>query len=300
MKSLKTIVCLGLILGIQTLNASEEQATCTANAGGDKILYVTPSKRSVYLNGKGSTVTPGAGEIISYKWYKGSSYLGSGAARWYTPTSKFQQISLIIKTSTGCTDEDVINVTAISTPHANAGEDITATITPSNTSVTLDGGASTPGANFSHITSYKWTDVNGTTLGEESILDFTPPNDVNATYPITLTVTNDSDRNDSDTVNVKVKILNTDPGTSLQADAGEDKVLNVTPSHRAVYLNGSNSFGVNGIVSYKWYDGTTYIGSHKKRWYAPNEAGVHDIKLVVIDAQGNTDEDHMNLNVVIP
>ena len=298
MKLLKSTISLGIILSMQALNASVEQGTCAADAGPNKILNITTSNKSVLLDASGSAATPGAGAILSYKWYKGSTYLGSGVTRWYTPTLGFQQLRLVMETAS-CTDEDIKAVTAINTLHANAGEDLTITITPSNPSVTLDGSASTSGTDTSGIASYEWFDETGTALGTGSTIAVTPP-DANATYPVTLTVTDTAGNTDSDTVIVNVTVLNSDQATSLQADAGSDVTLTQTPSHKAIYLNGSNSFGVNGIVSYKWYDGSTYIGPHITRWYVPSSAGVHDIKLVIMDTQGNIDNDDMNLTVVVP
>ena len=276
---------------IEVNNNNTPVVTLTANAGDDVVLNVTPSHRAVYLNGKDSTSSNGH-TIVSYKWYDGDRYIGSGATRWYTPNSAgVHDVKLVITDDQGNSSEDHKLITVYKQLKANAGKDINVAITSSNTSVRLDGTASSDPTN---IASYEWFDANGTRLGVGSIIDITPPA-IDGAYPVTLTVKDEAGHSDSDTVVINVTVV--DSNISIKADAGEDKVLNVTPSHRAVYLNGSKSFATQGIVSYKWYDGTTYIGSHKRRWYVPNGSGVHDIKLVITDTHGNTDEDHMSLTV---
>ena len=297
MKLLTSSIPLGILLGINILNASAVPNSCVADAGANQILNITVSNQSVLLDGGGSGVTPGAGSITSYKWYDGATYLGDGITRWYTPsTLGFHQITLKIQTSADCNDTDIVAVTAINTLQANAGQDLTITLTPSNPSVTLDGSASISGANESDIVKYEWFDNAGNSLGTGSTLDFTPPS--SGLYTITLTITDTAGDTASDTVNINATVLTSDPATNIQADAGSDVTLTVTSSQRAVQLDGTNSFAVNGIVSYTWYDNNTYIGPNSTRWYVPNGAGDHDIKLVIMDAQGNTHEDHMTLTVV--
>ena len=306
MKLLKSTLSLGLILGTQVLNANIPHFTATADAGTNQTVSLGASTQQVLLDGSGSAVSPDCGDIVSYKWYKNSdnTYLGEGQTRWYNPDLGFQVIRLEIKTETGlegvttCNDDDIVSINATNSVVANAGPDITATITPSHPSVPLDGSASTSGANSTGIASYEWFDASGNSLGTGATFNFTPP--ATGDYPITLTVTDTAGTSASDTVIIHATKVTSEPANTLQADAGPDVNLTQTPSHRAVHLDGSNSVGVNGITDYKWYDNGTYIGPNATRWYVPSGAGVHDIKLIVIDAQGNISEDHMNLNVIIP
>ncbi len=307
MKLLKSTLSLGLILGTQVLNANIPHFTATADAGQNQTVSLGASTQQVLLDGSGSAVSPDCGAIKSYKWYKNSdnSYIGEGQTLWYHPDLGFQVIKLVIETAAyqkdgiaTCKDDDIVAITATNLVVANAGPDITATVTPSHPSVPLDGSTSTSGANFTGIASYEWFDASGNSLGTGATFNFTPP--ATGDYPITLTVTDTAGTSASDTVVVHATKVTSDPANTLQADAGPDVNLTQTPSHRAVHLDGSNSVGVNGITDYKWYDNGTYIGPHAKRWYVPSGAGVHDIKLIVIDAQGNISEDHMNLNVIIP
>jgi len=84
----------------------------------------------------------------------------------------------------------------------------------------------------------------------------------------------------------------------LLADAGEDRTLNITPSNRAVYLDGSKSSSENKIVSYNWYDGDKYIGSGKSRWYGLNQNGEHTITLKVVDETGEKAKDSVTIMVL--
>ena len=307
MKLLKSTLSLGLILGTQLLNANIDAFTATADAGANQTVSLGVANQSVLLDGSGSGASPDCGQIKSYKWYKNSdnTYLGSGQTLWYNPTLGFQVIKLVIETAayqddgiSTCKDDDIMAITATNSVVANAGPDITATVTPSNPSVPLDGSASTSGADSNGIVSYEWFNDAGNSLGTGATFDFTPP--ATGIYTITLKVTDTAGNSATDTVVIHVTKVTTDPTTTLQADAGSDTTLIQTPSNRAIHLDGSNSIGVNGITDYKWYDNGTFIGPNVTRWYVPSSAGVHDIKLLVIDTQGNTAEDHMNLTVIIP
>ena len=266
-------------------------APLTANAGNDVILNVTPSNRAVHLDGTSSSASSGH-TIVSYKWYDNGVYIGSHATRWYVPNgSGVHDIKLVVEDSQGDRDEDHMNLTVNKRLKANAGQDITVAITPSHSSVTLDGRASTDPTN---IVSYEWFDNHGTRLGAGATFNYTPPA-INGTYPIQLIVKDGAGNSDSDTVVVNVRVV--DSNTTLKADAGSDVTLTQTPSNRAVHLDGSNSISTVGIVSYKWYDGTTYIGPNSKRWYVPNGLGVHTIKLIVKDRDGHESQDTMILTV---
>jgi hypothetical protein len=84
---------------------------------------------------------------------------------------------------------------------------------------------------------------------------------------------------------------------TMNADAGGDRIHNVTNSNTAVHLV-STSTCTEDIESYKWYkqDGT-FIGPHESRWYVLTEAGEHNITLRTEDAMGNTDEDTIKITV---
>ena len=81
----------------------------------------------------------------------------------------------------------------------------------------------------------------------------------------------------------------------VTANAGPDKELNITASNNAVYLEGSGTG--DGNLTYKWYEGSKYIGPHASRWYVITQNGEHEITLVVTDANGNEANDTMIVTV---
>ena len=261
--------------------------TLQAKAGNDMTLHRTPSNKAVHLDGSASI-----GNIISYAWLIDGNFIGNHQKRWYVPTIGTHTVELRIKNDSGDTSTDTMILTVSDNMNVDAGKDRKVTLSPSNPSVILTG----KGTPSNNIVKYEWFDNAGNSLGTGSTLDFTPPS--SGLYTITLTITDTAGDTASDTVNINATVLTSDPATNIQADAGSDVTLTVTSSQRAVQLDGTNSFAVNGIVSYTWYDNNTYIGPNSTRWYVPNGAGDHDIKLVIMDAQGNTHEDHMTLTVV--
>ncbi len=90
-------------------------------------------------------------------------------------------------------------------------------------------------------------------------------------------------------------VVFTVPTFATTADAGVDKVLNITLSNRAVYLQGTGT-GVEPL-SYKWYEDGKFIGPGANRWYVITESGEHNITLVVTDANGTTATDTMVVTV---
>ncbi len=83
---------------------------------------------------------------------------------------------------------------------------------------------------------------------------------------------------------------------TLTANAGEDKTLYITPSCKAVYLKGIGTGGEKPLT-YKWYEGSKYIGPHASRWYVIKENGQHEITLVVTDANGSIAKDKIIVTV---
>jgi hypothetical protein len=271
---------------IEVNNNNSNTPALQANAGNDITLHRTLSNRAVHLDGSASI-----GDITSYTWSIDGTFIGNAQSRWYVPTVGTHTVTLTVENASGATATDIMILTVLDNINANAGQDRSVTLSPSNPSVILTG----IGSSSNNIVKYEWFDATGNSLGTGSTLNFTPP--TSGLHTITLTVTDAAGTTASDTVNVNATILTSDPATNIQANAGSDITLTVSPSNRAVHLDGTNSFAVNGIVSYNWYDNNTYIGSNSTRWYIPNGAGTHDIKLLIIDTQGNTSIDHMVLTV---
>ena len=82
---------------------------------------------------------------------------------------------------------------------------------------------------------------------------------------------------------------------NITSNSGLDKILNITPSNRAVHLQGTGT-GVTPLT-YEWYEGNKYIGPGASRWYIIKESGQHEITLVVTDANGSKATDTMVVTV---
>ena len=178
---------------------------------------------------------------------------------------------------------------------ANAGEYKTLNVTPSNRAVHLDGSASTPSDN---IVSYKWYEGEKYIgAGKSRWYGLTQ----NGEHNITLKIVDETGVKAEDNVIITVvngDVVNPPKPSELKANAGEDRTLNVTPSNRAIHLDGSKSSSENKIVSYKWYNGDKYIGFGKSRWYGLTQSGDHNITLKIVNETGKTAEDSMILTVV--
>jgi len=283
MKYISTIFFMIMMLASQLFGAD-----LVANAGEDKTLNVTASNRAIHLDGSESTSSD---EIVSYKWYEGDKYIGSGQSRWYVLTQNGEHnITLKVTDSTNETAEDSVIITVVNQVIANAGTDIIVDLTDASDTVQLDGSASSAGEN---TLSYEWFE-NGTSLSTEVTFAYAPA--TVGTHIVTLKVKDNMGTEGEDEVKIVINSIGEVDG--LQADAGEDKILNITPSNRAVHLDGSGSSSNNGIVSYKWYEGDKYIGSGKSRWYVLTENGEHTITLKVVDTTGEIAEDHLLITVI--
>jgi len=177
---------------------------------------------------------------------------------------------------------------------ANAGKDKILKLSSSNRAVYLDGSKSTPSGS---IVSYKWYDGDKY-IGSSKSRWYTLT--TKGKHTITLKVVDKTGKKSED--NVIITVINgadLPPNPNdLKANAGEDKILKVTPSNRAVHLDGSKSTPSDSIVSYKWYDGDKYIGSSKSRWYTLFKQGIHTISLEVINKKGIKSTDTMTVTVI--
>jgi len=267
-----------------------------ANAGSNKTLNITPSNKAIHLDASKTTSDT---KIVSYKWYEGNHYIGSGISRWYSLSENGKHtITLRVIDNTNNSSED--NMTVIvkngSTPSENiliadAGENRTIDITSANKTIQLDGSGSSSNRK---IVSYKWYIENHFI---DSGISCSYLFSKKGTYKITLKVTDNQGMIAEDNIIITVikKIILSD---KLTADAGSNKTLNITPSNKAIHLDGSGSGSLNTkIISYKWYEGNHYIGSGISRWYSLSENGKHTITLKVRDNTNNTSED--NVTVIV-
>ncbi len=168
-------------------------------------------------------------------------------------------------------------------PIADAGKDQAAI---EGTAMTLDGsGSSDPDGT---IVAYAWTE-GGTTLGTVASFSHTFPV---GTHTITLMVTDDDGTTATDTVVVTVAAA---PNQAPTAHAGADQsVIEGT----AVSLDGSGSSDPDGsIVSYEWKKGNTVLAAVASFDYMPTAVGTDTLVLTVMDDDGATDSDEMNITV---
>jgi hypothetical protein len=214
---------------------------CTATAAVTITANITPPiseagppkaitclNPTATLDGTGSSVGPN----FLYSWNGPMIISGGntlmpvvGAAGTYTLT--------VTNTSNGCTSTDVTSVAANTTPPtASAGPDMSITCT--NPTVTLDGNASSSGANFT----YSWSGPGIVSGGNTK----TPLVNAGGTY--TLTVTNTT--NGCTATDQAVVTMNTTPPV---ASAGPDMMLTCTSSSVILNGNGSSS-GAN--FTYSW------------------------------------------------
>ncbi len=202
----------------------------TSNAGANMVI--TCATPQVMLNGAGSS----SGANFTYLWTTSNGNIVSGA-NTLTPTvnAAGTYCLLVTNTANGCTATDCTSVSQNTTaPVANAGSASPLTCTTS--SVTLNGSASSSGANFTYL----WTTSNGSIVSGAT----TTMPVVNAAGIYTLTVTN-SVNGCTATSSVTV-VSNTTPPT---ADAGPGMALNC--NNTVVVLNGSGSSqGAN--FTYAW------------------------------------------------
>lgn len=114
---------------------------------------------------------------------------------------------------------------------------------------------------------------------------------------ITLTVTDDDGISLTDDMIVKVTPQGTN--NNPQADAGEDLIVTDKDGdgHENVTLDGSGSSDEEGmIVSYSWKEGGTELATGVTSTIS-FAIGVHSIELTVIDNEGGTDTDVIEITV---
>ena len=277
MKTIKYVVLTLLLLVTQGF-----AGTTVANAGVDQVLNITPSNRAIYLDGTASTSDT---TIVSYEWFEGDKFIGPNESRWYVLTeSGVHTIKLVVTDSEGVKSEDTMTVTVNKSLIAEAGQNQTLNITPSNRAVHLNGSASVSDA---EIVKYEWFEGD----------DFIGPN-VSRWYVLTesgqhtikLVITDAEGATAEDTMVVTVN-------KSLIAEAGQNKTLNITPSNTAVYLDGSLSVSDADIEKYEWFENGVFIGPNVSRWYVITENGAHTITLKITDVNGAVSEDTVVVHV---
>lgn len=280
--------------------ASNTPPTCSA---GTTPVSINLPSNVVVLAASGASTS--GGSISSYSWVKTS---GPSA----TISNSSSASTNVTLTTTGTyiftvtvTDNNGLNCTASKTvivnpapnqaPIANAGNDQVITLPTS--SVNLSGlGTDADGT----ISSYSWNKIQGS----GGIIS--SPNSQNSTfiglsagiYKVEFTVTDNSGAIGKDTV--QITVLTAIPPV---ANAGSDK--NITLPINFAAMNGSGSSGSGGsIVSYSWIkipgspSGGNISNSNSATTQANNLlVGTYSYELTVIDANGQSDTDTMQIVV---
>ena len=175
-------------------------------------------------------------------------------------------------------------------PVANAGEDLTI---EQFRQVTFDGSGSTDNV---EIANYSWEfDDNGPVIleGEQVIYHFSTV----GSYSVNLTVTDLYGNTHTDLMWVHVTKNSMDYEDPV-AVAGPDQTVFYGES---VSFIGSSSTDNVGIVSYDWafIDGGTRILEGKSVEYSFTTPGIFQVRLLVLDAEGNFDTDFVNYTIQI-
>jgi len=98
---------------------------------------------------------------------------------------------------------------------------------------------------------------------------------------------------DTNSVKIKVKIKESIPNKKPTVNAGEDKTVTVNES---VTLYGSGS-DAEGSVTFEWKKGNSVLGTDATLIYTPTEVGTDTLILIVIDNDGVTVSDSVDIVV---
>ena len=182
-------------------------------------------------------------------------------------------------------------------PTANAGNDITLTLT-SEFNTTLNGSGSDPDGT---IASYAWTRVSGPTtftLGTANAATSTLTNLVQGTYVFRLTVTDNSGATATDNVTVTVNAAANQPPA---ANAGNNITLTLPTNSTTLVGSGTDADGT--ITGYAW---TRISGPATYTFGTANAAtttlsnlvqGTYVFRLTVTDNNGATGTDDVTVTV---
>jgi ribosomal protein L14 len=284
-----------------TVNAAVNQPPI-ASAGSD-ITLILPVN-STTLNGSG---TDPDGTIAGYVWSRVSGpttfTLGTANAATTTLSNLVQGIytfRLTVTDNNGATGTDdvivTVNAAANLPPTANAGSDITLTLSVNST--TLNGSGTDPDGT---IAGYAWTRVSGPatyTLGTANAATTTLSNLVAGIYVFSLTVTDNNGATATDNVTVTVNAAVNQPPT---ASAGSD--ITLTLPVNSTTLNGSGTDPDGTITGYAW---TRISGPATYTLGTANAAtttlsnlvqGVYTFRLTVTDNSGATATDDVIVTV---
>lgn len=185
------------------------------------------------------------------------------------------------------TDNVIIDVMDLTSPVANAGEDIQI---DQHQPAELNGSLSTDTTAVVNWTwSFVYTGSPVVVYGEVTTFTF----DIVGTYDVILKVADASGNHALDTVTVLVR-----DSTPPSAVAGPDQEV---VEGTLVLLDGAGSTDNVGIVSYEWtfeYDGETMILDGVEPSFTFNTVGTYPVTLNATDAEGNSGHGSMTVTVL--
>jgi len=273
-----------------------------ANAGNDVSVEVGSL---VTLNAYNSYDSDG--DIISYEWTDGNTYLGGSQTLEKSDFSiGTHNITLKVTDNDGATASDNVVVTVKNVVIPNQSPTVTVENDKSideTTTVPLNGSGSDIDG---YIISYFWEQVSGNTVNitneNSANASFIAPNvDSDTALTFRFTVTDDDGATASDDVVVTVKdttIQNTPP----VANAGTDITIEIG-SYTLVTLDGSLSYDIDGTITYQWVQtsGTSVVlgaeNSANPTFTSPDTEGTLEFQLTVTDDKGETAIDNVVVTV---
>ncbi|MES2649715.1 MAG: PKD domain-containing protein [Bacteroidota bacterium] len=231
-----------------------------ANAGPDQSI--TLPANSVTLNGSASSDPDGT--ITSFQWTKLS---GPGTPEIVTPASTQTDVKnleegvyvyeLTVTDDKGSIARDTLQITVNAAPPppnkppvADAGQDQTIVMSPTNNAAILNGSLSKD--EDGSLVAFNWKQVSGSPVNivSPSLIQTVVTGFQQGVYEFELTVTD----NDGATASDRVIITVTPPANlPPKADAGPDQVVTITANNNTIILNGSNSTDPEGgVLSFDW------------------------------------------------
>ena len=299
-----------LLTSLSLLLSANAEAVLIANAGPDRTHIVTITNQAVHLV---SIPTESEDEIVRYEWYKDGVYIGPHESRWHLLVEEgVYTFELRVYDSDNNMGSDTVEITVVNTIVPPEPFEGTA---PTASNIFMTG---IPKVGETLTLNYTFEDEDGDSEGESIIVWSTPTVELQRSTSKTYTIPAELegeligaylhviDENgvemertyDYAAANNTLTVLPSDAVLEpLTANAGDDKILNVTASNTAVHLMGTATDANNNVVSYKWYKGELFIGNGASRWHVLTENGEHEFRLVVEDADGNTAMDTMVVTV---
>ena len=224
---------------IETVEVLSNTIPPDANAGLPTELTCTFTQATL----SGSSSTPG----VSYLWTTNNGNIVSGSNTPNPVVNAEGDYELhIIDNQNGCETTDMVTITQdASIPVSNAG--VPQTLTCVLNAVTLNGGGSSAGANYT----YQWSTIDGSILSGANSIDPV----VGSTGTYTLMVT-DLSNNCTDVSSVEINNDITPP----LADAGPGSEITCTVE--TLNLDGSGSTAANALYNWSTINGVILSGAN--------------------------------------